>query len=322
MQLTLHERPALDRRPSSQQRQTRAPLRIARHAAVLGAIFSASSAHAYVASTTTSSGKPLRWTESNCVMLTPHSKGSADIGDGSELAAIQRAVQSWHASTGSCTYLRFDLLAAAETVKVEFLKGGDNQNVITWVESGWRERKGHDAQAAGLTTVFFVDSPGSPRDGKILDADVELNGEFFEFSAKPSGVAGKTDVENTVVHELGHVLGLDHPCDDGTRSPAPTDHTGATIPKCSARLSQEMRDVTMFNFADPGETKKRSPEADDVLGVCSTYPQSADPGVCAPPDTGARDPGCTIARGDQAPLALLVWLLLGPLLAARRRRRA
>jgi hypothetical protein len=34
----------------------------------------------------------------------------------------------------------------------------------------------------------------------------------------------------------------------------------------------------MFNFENAGEVLKRTPEADDVKGICSTYPGSSSPG--------------------------------------------
>ena len=44
----------------------------------------------------------------------------------------------------------------------------------------------HDPSAIGLTTVFFVDTPGKPGDGTILDADIELNGVNFTFTTDPA----------------------------------------------------------------------------------------------------------------------------------------
>ena len=37
---------------------------------------------------------------------------------------------------------------------------------------------------------------------------------------------------------------------------------------------------TPFPFADPGETKKRSPEDDDDAGVCDVYPTADHVGAC------------------------------------------
>ncbi|MBW2734212.1 MAG: hypothetical protein JRH20_17625 [Deltaproteobacteria bacterium] len=279
-------------------------------------------ASAYVPSTSNDSLKPLRWTHSNCVIMRPNSKGSADINDGSDVQAVFRSADRWRSASESCSYIRFVMEEASPDAEAEFRQGEANENVITWVEDGWRDVLGHDPQAAGLTTVFFVDSPGSSRDGKILDADIELNGEYFRFSAGEVGVKGRMDVENTVVHEMGHVLGLDHPCDDGLRSPTPKDHLGETIPKCSSSLPQELLDRTMYNFADQGEVKKRTLEADDILGICSTYPKADDPGVCGP--VAVVDDGCSVGPGPFAsrPFVGTLLALFALILLARCRRRA
>lgn len=298
-----------------------------RHFLLVGTLVvgSFSVAWAYVPSTTNKSIKPLKWTGSNCIFLRINSQGSADINDGSDVAAVRSAVQRWANSAGGCSYLRFNVLDDLPDAKATFSRSGPNENTVSWVEKGWISERNHDRDAAGLTTVFFVDDPGSARDGKILDADVELNGEFFSFSAAVSGVAGKTDVENTVVHELGHVMGLDHPCDDGLRNPVPKDHLGETIPKCFplGQLSQAMRDATMFNFADPMEVKKRTPETDDVLGICQTYPSEQNPGSCAPAET-TPDTGCAAIPRSPRELPLTLMLLLFALAIGTllRRRRA
>ncbi|HZZ86095.1 MAG TPA: matrixin family metalloprotease [Anaeromyxobacteraceae bacterium] len=90
------------------------------------------------------------------------------------------------------------------------------------------------------------------------------------------------DVQNTVTHELGHVLGLAHPPDH------PEDTMAAT--------------------AAPGETSKRVLAADDVEGICSVYP--------APKPSG----GCATAGGQPALLALLLGALA--LRLSRRRHAA
>lgn len=264
----------------------------------------------YVPSTTNASQKRLRWTGSNCVLVRRNSAGSADISDGSDLVAIARAADNWLQATSHCSYMRFNLLEPSPDAVPGFNKEGPNENVVYWVEKGWEER-GHDPQAAGITTVFFVDSKESERDGKILDADMELNGQFFVFSTRDE--VKKTDVENTVTHEMGHILGLDHPCDDGTRSPVPKDHTGAVIPKCPPGnpLPQWMKDITMYNFAEPGETKKRTPEADDILGVCETYPPQERPSQCVAVDLTPRGCQCGVSRDSTSvPLSFLVLVLL------------
>lgn len=250
----------------------------------------------YVPTVTHNSATPLRWMGSNCVIVQPSSIGSADITDGSDLVAIERAAQNWRDAVSSCSYIRFDLQEPSDTAVLGYDPHGTNTNVIAWVESGWP----HDADAAGITVMYFVDKAGSDQDGRILDADIWINGEF---SYATDGNPNKTDIENTVTHEMGHMLGLDHTCHDGARDPYPLDNLGDRIPLCAARfLPESVTEATMYNFADPGETKKRSLEESDIFGICDTYPLDQDPGVCAPATGLGSRGGCSMTSeaSDQA----------------------
>ena len=90
--------------------------------------------------------------------------------------------------------------------------------------------------------------------GVLLGADIEFNAGSFDFVICPeSGCEGgsrerERDLDNTLVHELGHVLGLSH-----------SDDSEATM-SC-----QEERD---------GETGKRDLTPDDEAGLCALFPPS------------------------------------------------
>jgi hypothetical protein len=273
---------------------------------------------AFVCSTTSKTVKCLRWLSSNCAYLRVNANGAKDVGDGSDIAAVKRSAENWHGVTASCSYFRFLFLDESPDVRAYFDRdGGYNYNAIVW-ETTWPSE--YDKNAAAITTVMYIErQQGDPMDGQLLDADIELNDQSFRFGT--GGEKDRTDVENTVTHEMGHFAGLDHPCDDGQRIPTPKDHTGAVIPSCvpQYRLPQTMRDSTMFNFADMGETKKRTPEADDVLGMCALYPKAEDPGICAPPKMPEQ--GCSLARGAGLPVGLPALLLLLVLAAAALRKR-
>jgi hypothetical protein len=313
---------------------------------------------AYVPSITNESQKALHWRGTNCVKVRPSSVGTPDVPGDAELEAIRRAAENWNSATRHCAYLRIVVLDPDGPVGIDFNIDGLNQNTVSWVEAkagaacrGDRDcaetefcdgcggiyescdkKEGaccprgshcwiHDPQAAGITTVFYVDEAGHSEDGRILDADIELNGaHHFVFSV--DGRKDGTDVENTVTHELGHVMGLDHPCDDGTRSPVPPDHLGRPLPGCvpESALPAAMKQTTMYNFAGNGETFKRSPEADDIQGICDTYPLAEDPGECTDVDL-TPGCGCRVAGAPRA-TGLSLWaLLVCVLLRGRARRR-
>lgn len=286
---------------------------------IFGFLLLGYTANAYVPARTAKSQTPIRWKNTTCIFVQINSNGSDDIQDGSDVQAVKDSLTIWRESTQSCSYIDFNLLEDSPDISAEYNAEGENITSIAWVESGWSTELGYDSKATGITIVHIIDYPESDRDGEILNADIELNGTYFHFSTAPDGEKGKTDIQNTVVHELGHVMGLDHPCDDGSHLPIPTDHLGQTIPKCSYSLPASILDATMYNYAAQGEIKKRTPEADDILGICETYPIDEAPSSC-------RQPGAPIVSGCHigAPyptICLPFFVLLGLFIVTRQRKK-
>lgn len=295
-----------------------------------------SPAHAYVPSTASVSGVALRWTKTNCVKIIANSAGSDDIAGDSELEAVDAAVENWNTVVASCSYLRLEALPHSTTAAAGYVQGESNTNSVNFFERRCSDGEtssdscwSHDKSASGITTVFYVDDPSSANDGRIVDADIELNGASYSFAT--NGSLNATDVENTLTHEIGHLMGLDHPCEDQGRTgdDIPKDNQANSIPLCNTIHSKDpasMRALTMYNFAENGEVIKRTPEQDDIDAVCATYPTAADPMVCG---DVTDDGGCAVQapQGDSA-LPNSVWLLLfvlmvpaGKMLCQARKRR-
>jgi hypothetical protein len=112
-----------------------------------------------------------------------------------------------------------------------------NQNLLLWVQSvsEWR----HGPGVLGLTTVTF-----NTCTGEVVDSDIEINVAEFGFSATEVPPEGSIDIQNTVTHEVGHLLGLDHSMDS---------------------------EATMHSSSPDAETKKRDLTSDDEEGLCCIY---------------------------------------------------
>ncbi len=244
--------------------------------------------------------------------------GSRDAGQLEALAATRASYAAWnevecsdfelvHAGTTAKNEAGFDPMGDDDTnlivwreVACEevvppgdscFVNGGCNNKYDCWDESPW---------VAGVTTITF-----SFRTGEIVDADIELNGAGFVFTTvdSPECLPGRpiprpascvaTDVQNTLTHELGHVIGLADVYDD----------PGATL----------------YWQAKTGEVSKRTLSQDDIDGLCALYPpgSGSTPLVAGSPEERAR--GCACGGSGASPAALL---LLPLALGLVRRRRA
>lgn len=241
-------------------------------------------------------------------------KGSRDAGPGA-FAAVSASFAAWAAP---CTDLAFDDLGRTSRADIGFsLQDANRPALVVWrdvlcskaappSDPCWAEGCAnaydcweHDADVLALTTTSY-----NNKTGEIVHADIEFNGATYGFTAMDSPPCPKSpppprpapcvaiDVQNTLTHEVGHLLGLDHSLDS---------------------------EATMFKTADLGELKKRSPEADDLDGLCHLYPQGRPTSTCLSPPPGtlqSSEGGCHC--GAQGGLTGLTLPLLTALLRRRR----
>ena len=204
--------------------------------------FAQSAQSGYVRSTTRA-GVPLRW-HTSCVPLYLNMGGRTSLDQRDVEGVLQRSLQAW--SDPSCALL--SLVYEGETLQDEVgylpMLGDTNKNTITFRSSNVGERWPYDPSALALTTVTFCESD-SPEcaAGTVIDADIEINGVQYSFSTGRG--EGVIDLENTLTHELGHLLGFDH-------SPLPYS--------------------TMFASTVPGDLEKRDLASEDIEGLCDVYP--------------------------------------------------
>jgi MYXO-CTERM domain-containing protein len=282
----------------------------------------------FVRSGETERGNSVFW-ESGCVALTPDIDDVFTITPQAALGAIERAVEMWNSSTEDCSYLHISLLPSASGEV-----GKDGINRIKFREDIWCRPAVDDdparcylPQIAGLTTTVFVNDASSGRDGALVDADIEMNGVIFNgegFILKVDGPAGGaecgSEVQPTLTHEIGHLLGLEHPC-RVDEDPPRIDNEGNEVPFCTAVGPDDIRirDATMFNFQVCDETIKSTLTDDDIAGICTIYPRGPNqPVACEVSGTAAGVGGIGgCSTGGGAGLGFGV-IALGLLLRRRR----
>lgn len=204
------------------------------------------------------------------------------------LETTAASFESWNAAPGSNMRTVSGGLADVAVNNVDMV------NLITFVEEGWR----HAPAALAIASVTY-----SPC-GEIVDVDIELNADAWSFRILGSGpvLATRHDLQNTLTHEIGHFLGLDHCHDDAVVG------------------LNDCEEATMRVETEAGDTQMRDLSADDLAGIAYIYPTGgAPPETNSCPTTRTRKRGC--AAAGQAPVSSAAWALGLAIIWYRRHQR-
>ncbi len=263
-------------------------MRLAWSIAGLFVLASPSTALAYQRATV--DGSPdlgLVW-DDRAISIELASGSSPDVGPVELRAALGRSLSTW--TTPACSDLVLADVGDALGLSTNLVDGhADGLNRVVVREDGWPVEVGPETLA--LTSIVYDRSTG-----RILDADIDLNASAHAFASSSPAAEDRDDVENTLTHELGHLIGFAHVLDP---------------------------DATMFGSAELGETRKRDLAADDVAALCETYPAGRPSPTTLPVVSAAG--GCTASRAGasgSASLAALAWLIARAGRRSHRRARA
>jgi hypothetical protein len=252
------------------------------------------------------------------VTFRQHPRGNADTPGENEFGAFKRAMETWSNAAAPCSSLV--LRDGPRTNETHLAIGwvedsDDNENLLIYrprdcddvvqrSDSCWKDftcQNKHDCWDQSDKTIAVTTTTFHEVAGRIFDADIEGNEAHFLFTTvdAPECVAPAfdvscvaTDIQNTMTHELGHAIGLDH---------APQSFS------------------TMAATANPGETSKRQLDSATKEFICEAYPANAPSQDCVSvraQSSLGQSASCAAAFGD--PMTLLA--LLGALGIRRTRR--
>lgn len=169
--------------------------------------------------------------------------------DSDVVGAIERALRSW-SSVANITFVE----VSSKAQSISPANRGDGLNLITIAPTRENLSIFGEENNTARTRVFY-----DPETGAISEADIVINpypysgdGTSLQFST--DGTPGTYDLESTVAHELGHLLGLNHSNVIGSTMLANQGLNGTYgLPALTERTLSEVDRVAVRSIYGPRE---------------------------------------------------------------------
>lgn len=193
-------------------------------------------------------GAPLRWSKPSIVLYVPPEPG---LDHERLLSLVDAAASSWRSP---CIGIEVIVRGAIRPLKVQ----QDGISVVVFQTGRWcPESSGRRSDcfnnAVDGRTEVYSRSLGPGQEREVAEADIRINLADRDLTSDA--------ILATLTHEIGHVLGLDHPC---MRADISGDQ-----PKCRP----DSRDIM---HPDPARETSMvlTPSAQELDALCTLYPRS------------------------------------------------
>ena len=196
-------------------------------------------------------GKPLFWA-SSCMQVYVQGSGSVaqGIGFATLKGSVSRAFGAWLSADcgGATPLIDVQVLGPITCATAEYNPTQKNANIVLFRDDEWPYPGSEDALA--FTHLLF-----NADTGELWDSDLEINS--FEYQFSTGSPVTSNDLDSMLTHEVGHMLGLGH-----------------TL----------VKNATMYAQYTEGTDTLRTLAADDLAGICATYPTDRVPSrtSCSP----------------------------------------
>jgi hypothetical protein len=237
-----------------------------------------------------------------------------------EYQIIQEAMGVWNALESPFEFVFVDHVSPAEAA---FYGDPDiDQNHIVFVKNGWSEMVPFQHEnAIALTRLSF-----NKGNAEIVDADMLINNQLYNFADcddAPDDFLDYQDLFYVVMHEAGHMVGLDHSGDDlsvmfvqhSTCADEPLHHLTPDDKEGFLSFYGTMEYIDLATPPEPG------PEYVEGAEGFEEVVEGVDGEGGSDLTDGGASPDCCCQMGGQPSFSWgAILLLLGTVLALVRRR--
>jgi hypothetical protein len=255
--------------------------------------------------------QPPRWFEFDHGGSVPiHAGNRPQAGvSGGGYAEVQAAIRAWNGNAGSNVRYAYAGLTGASGG----LNRMDGVNTVLFNDPNNDIAGSYSCDSGGIVAVSGWRSVGARSfNGRSFKAIVEVDTVVQNGAGCALARGGNSTGAEVMAHELGHTLGLSHPCGD--------------VGVVGCLVGTLLDDALMRPFTH-GDGRGATLSADDIAGVRYLYPNVSSPPPAPPappPPSGGGGSGSgsgSDANGGGGALSLHagVLLLLGAMFSARRR---